>query len=77
MKPSPKCRFRQICPGPASLWWSAAYNGERTIRDCLEGLLELEYPDYEVIVVDDGSTDATARSPASTTFASSARRIGA
>jgi len=36
------------------------YNGERTIRDCLNGLQELEYPNYEVIVVDDGSTDRTA-----------------
>src|SRR3989441_5569230 len=36
------------------------YNGARTIRDCLEGLARLAYPDYEVIVVDDGSTDATA-----------------
>jgi hypothetical protein len=37
-----------------------SYNWERTIRDCLEGLRDLEYPDYEVIVADDGSTDATA-----------------
>ena len=36
------------------------YNGEQTIRDCCEGLLELDYPDYEVIIVDDGSTDRTA-----------------
>jgi GT2 family glycosyltransferase len=36
------------------------YNGARTIRDCLEGLSRLDYPDYEVIVVNDGSTDATA-----------------
>jgi O-antigen biosynthesis protein len=35
-------------------------NGARTLRDCLDGLLELDYPDYEVIVVDDGSTDTTA-----------------
>jgi len=35
------------------------YNGARTIRDCLDGLSRLDYPDYEVIVVDDGSTDAT------------------
>src|SRR5207244_8194197 len=35
-------------------------NGSRTIRDCLEGLRKLDYPDYEVIVVDDGSTDGTA-----------------
>ena len=36
------------------------YNGSRTIRDCLEGLQRLDYPDFEVIVVDDGSTDGTA-----------------
>ena len=35
-------------------------NGARTLRDCLEGLRGIEYPNYEVIVVDDGSTDASA-----------------
>jgi GT2 family glycosyltransferase len=35
------------------------YNGERTIRDTLEALARLDYPDYEVIVVNDGSTDGT------------------
>src|SRR5437667_372615 len=37
-----------------------SYNGARTIRDSLEGLQKLEYPNYEVIVVDDGSKDGTA-----------------
>ena len=37
-----------------------SYNGSRTIRDCLEGLAKLRYPNYEVIVVNDGSTDETA-----------------
>jgi GT2 family glycosyltransferase len=37
-----------------------SYNGARTIAECLEGLARLEYPNYEVIVVDDGSTDETA-----------------
>jgi O-antigen biosynthesis protein len=37
----------------------ATYNGARTLRTCLESLGRLNYPDYEVIVVDDGSTDAT------------------
>src|SRR5205814_683100 len=37
-----------------------SYNGARTIRDCLEALERLTYSDYEVIVVDDGSTDTTA-----------------
>jgi glycosyltransferase involved in cell wall biosynthesis len=35
-------------------------NGARTIRECCEGLGKLDYPDFEVIVVDDGSTDDTA-----------------
>src|SRR5438552_306289 len=37
-----------------------SYNGARTIGDCLDGLARLDYPDYEVIVVDDGSTDRAA-----------------
>ena len=37
-----------------------AYNAAATLADCLEGATGLDYPDYEVIVVDDGSTDATA-----------------
>jgi O-antigen biosynthesis protein len=36
-----------------------SYNGARTIRGCLDALAVLDYPDYEVIVVNDGSTDAT------------------
>jgi GT2 family glycosyltransferase len=35
------------------------YNGGRTLRQCLLSLQGLDYPDYEVIVVDDGSTDDT------------------
>lgn len=37
----------------------ACYNGARTLSTCLESLGRLNYPDYEVILVDDGSTDAT------------------
>src|SRR5438067_50241 len=33
------------------------YNGSRTLRDCLEAVGRLRYPNYETIVVDDGSTD--------------------
>ena len=36
-----------------------SYNGARTLEECLESLMRLNYPDYEVILVDDGSTDAT------------------
>jgi hypothetical protein len=35
------------------------YNGGRTLEECLRSLGRLHYPDYEVIVVDDGSTDDT------------------
>jgi len=38
-----------------------AYNAERTMRQCLESLRRLDYPNYEVIIVDDGSHDATAQ----------------
>jgi GT2 family glycosyltransferase len=53
-------------PFPIDLCWPrisvivCTYNGSRTIRDCLDALLRLEYTNFEVIVVDDGSTDATA-----------------
>lgn len=53
-------------PFPVDLRWPrisvivCTYNGSRTIRDCLDGLLRLEYPNFEVVVVNDGSTDATA-----------------
>jgi GT2 family glycosyltransferase len=37
-----------------------AYNAASTLEDNLSSLERLEYPNYEVIVVNDGSTDATA-----------------
>ena len=36
-----------------------SYNGGATLRGCLEALQKLSYPDYEVILVDDGSKDET------------------
>src|SRR5262249_39034610 len=35
------------------------HNGARTLEQCLRSLLALDYPDYEILVVDDGSTDDT------------------
>jgi glycosyltransferase involved in cell wall biosynthesis len=35
------------------------YNAERTLAPCLDSLEKLHYPDYEVIVVNDGSTDSS------------------
>jgi GT2 family glycosyltransferase len=62
---SVRSAFDEI-PFPTNVDWPrisvvvCTYNGSRTIRDTLEGLAKLDYPDYEVIVVDDGSTDKTA-----------------
>ncbi|HVQ13723.1 MAG TPA: glycosyltransferase [Vicinamibacterales bacterium] len=36
-----------------------AYNAADTLDDCLDSLGRLSYPDFEVIVVNDGSRDAT------------------
>lgn len=36
-----------------------AYNAADTLDDCLDSLGRLNYPDFEVIVVNDGSRDAT------------------
>jgi GT2 family glycosyltransferase len=35
------------------------YNGSRTLAETLRATSALDYPDYEVIVVDDGSTDGS------------------
>jgi GT2 family glycosyltransferase len=48
-------------PFPPGLEWPrisvvvCTYNGNRTLRETLKGLRRLDYPDYEIIVVDDGS----------------------
>jgi GT2 family glycosyltransferase len=52
--------FSPQLPWPRISVVVCSYNGARTIADCLEELAQLDYPDYEVIVIDDGSRDATA-----------------
>lgn len=36
-----------------------AYNEETTVVDCIKSILGLDYPEFEVVVVSDGSTDMT------------------
>ncbi len=36
-----------------------SYNGAQTLEACLESLLEIDYSNYEIVLVDDGSTDRT------------------
>lgn len=47
-------------PAPMISVVVCAYNAARTMRQCLESLRALRYPRFEVIVVNDGSTDETA-----------------
>ncbi len=36
-----------------------SYNGGKTLKDCLESLDLVNYPDFEIVLVDDGSKDNT------------------
>jgi glycosyltransferase involved in cell wall biosynthesis len=58
--------FREVPFAPGGTWPRVSVvvcsrDGAATIGDCLEGVAALDYADYETIVVDDGSTDATAQ----------------
>jgi O-antigen biosynthesis protein len=57
-------RFAHLPFGPDYQWPKVSVvvcscNGAQTIAETLAALENLEYPDYEIIVVDDGSTDQT------------------
>ena len=63
--PAARRAFAEAPLGNAGPWPRVSvvvcvYDGEETLGDCLAGLAALDYPDYEVIVVDDGSTDRSA-----------------
>ena len=66
-KPALEAVRRAFCevPFPVATRWPrvsvvvCSYNGARTICDTLDGLARIEYPNFEAIVVNDGSTDAT------------------
>ena len=36
-----------------------AYNAEKTIEKCISSILENDYSDYEIVIINDGSTDIT------------------
>ncbi len=49
----------RLAAAPKATVVVAAYNAASTLGDCLSSIRELNYPNYETIVVDDGSTDST------------------
>ncbi len=57
--PSKSANPAQVIDSPQVSIIVPARNEERNIRRCVESLLEQSYQNYEVIVVDDGSTDDT------------------
>jgi GT2 family glycosyltransferase len=50
-RPLPKAPFVSVIV--------CSYNGGPTLASCLDSLGKLNYPEYEVILIDDGSTDDT------------------
>lgn len=54
--PLPASRLLRKAPPKVSVI-VCTYNGSATLRACLTALGRLKYPDYEVILADDGSTD--------------------
>jgi O-antigen biosynthesis protein len=49
--------FSEHGPWPVVSVVVCTHNGEATLDECLARLMTLSYPDYEVIVVNDGSSD--------------------
>lgn len=47
------------CGSPKVSVVICSYNGERTIDETLTAVEQLKYPNYEIIVIDDGSNDQT------------------
>jgi len=57
--PPPDDENGAMGPGPRLSIFIPVRNGARTLPDTLDSLLDQSFSDFEVIVVDDGSTDTT------------------
>jgi poly-beta-1,6 N-acetyl-D-glucosamine synthase len=54
-----KRRNRKLQNSPSISIIVPAYNEAKTIRSCIQSLQALNYPNYDITVIDDGSTDNT------------------
>jgi GT2 family glycosyltransferase len=52
--------FSEAGPWPAVSVIVCTHDGAQTLPECLAGVARLDYPDFELIVVDDGSSDESA-----------------
>jgi GT2 family glycosyltransferase len=62
--PTVSARFANVPFAPDYQWPKVSVvvcscNGAQTVAETLAALEDMEYPDYEIIVIDDGSTDQT------------------
>jgi glycosyltransferase involved in cell wall biosynthesis len=52
--------YRQIVRAPQVTVLTTVYNGEKYLHDCMRSILGQQFTDFEFVIIDDGSTDATA-----------------
>jgi hypothetical protein len=72
--------FPSAGPWPSVSVVVCTHNGGPTLAQCLDGVRQLSYPDFELIVVDDGSSDDSAeiaRAHGATVVASEHRGLSA
>jgi len=50
---------RELANGPAVSIITPAYNTERYLAETVRTVLAQSFPDFELLIVDDGSTDGT------------------
>src|SRR5690606_198612 len=58
--PSPVRSYPPRKPAPVVSVVMAVRNGERHLREAIDSILHQAYPDFELILIDDASTDRTA-----------------
>lgn len=58
-KPAPAPKGTPSASAPLVSIIIPCYNAQSTLRECLESIVSQDYPRFEVIVVNDGSTDST------------------
>src|SRR5260370_10043131 len=61
-KPGCKCGVKETTAtktAPSASIVLLNFNGRRFVKDCMSSVFELDYPSYEVILVDNGSSDGS------------------